>query len=378
VVAVFFIAAVAPVDAHHSSAPHFDRDTTIELEAFVTDVKFVNPHAYVYFDVEGDDGASAAWRCELSAATALQRRGWTAETPLHPGMQITISGSPARREDNVCFLSSFTTSAGVQVNRNGDLIDLGLTDEPAFEVYAEAAAGRPQYLENGQPNLSGAWVRVRGMGGGMGMGMGAGGNGGPPGLPAFLNEPAQVSEDGLPTRPQNNAAGQLASDRWDYNFDNPALFCRNANIIHGWTHDSHVNEISQEEETVTLKYGYMDMVRTIHLSISAHPDGIAPSTEGHSIGWWEDQTLIVDTVGFSPNTITPIQEVMHSDQMHVVERFRYDGETQRLIRSYVVEDPLYFVNTYASEDMMGVSATPWESYGCLELAGDNNRRPEER
>ncbi len=110
----------------------------------------------------------------------------------------------------------------------------------------------------------------------------------------------------MPTRPQNNAAGQLASDR--------------------------------------------------------------------SIGWWEDDTLVVDTIGFLPNTIIPIQEVMHSDQLHVVERYRYDIGSQRLVRSYTVEGPLYFVSTYASEDMMGISAAAGESYGCLEHAGDTNRR----
>ncbi len=377
-IVAFFIAGVAPLSAHHSLAPHFDRANSIELDAFVTGVQFVNPHAYVLFDVEGEDGQPEAWRCELSAATALRRRGWTAENPLHAGMRITIIGAPARREGNVCALTSFVTSAGVQVNRNGDLVELGLTDEPEFEVYAEAAEDRPQYLDNGQPNLSGAWVRVGGMGVGMGAGMGAGGRGGQPGLPAFLDQPVRINEDGLPSRPENNEAGQAASDQWDYRFDNPALFCKNANIIHGWTHDSHVNEILQEDESITLKYGYMDLVRTIHLSVSEHPDEIAPSTEGHSIGWWEDDTLVVDTIGFSPNTINPLEEIMHSDQMHIVERDRYDSQSQRLIRSYVVEDPLYFVSTYASEDIMGVSAVPWEPYECVELAGDNNRRPEDR
>ena len=101
----------------------------------------------------------------------------------------------------------------------------------------------------------------------------------------------------------------------------------------------------------------MDMVRTVHLGKSEHPTDIVPSTEEHSIGWWEDDTLVVDTIGFLPNTIIPIQEVMHSDQLHVVERYRYDSGSQRLVRSYVVEDPLYFVSAYASEDMMGISAT---------------------
>ena len=116
----------------------------IELDGVVTEVRFVNPHAYVYFNVKGEGAGSVLWRCELSAATALQRRGWTAETPLHRGMQISINGSPARREDNVCFLNSFSTPDGVTVNRNGNLLELDLTDTPAFEVYADAAEGRPE------------------------------------------------------------------------------------------------------------------------------------------------------------------------------------------------------------------------------------------
>ena len=360
-------AGMSPVNAHHSSAPHFDRDTMIELDGVVTEVRFVNPHAYVYFNVKGEGAESVLWRCELSAATALQRRGWTAETPLHRGMQISINGSPARREDNVCFLNSFSTPDGVTVNRNGNLLELGLTTAPAFEVYADAAEGRPEYLDNGQPNLSGAWVRLRGMG--------AGGRDRQPSLPG---NPTAANADNLPARPQNNATGQAAADLWDYNFDNPALFCRNANIIHGWTHDSHVNEILQETETITLRYGYMDLVRTIHLNGSEHPNNNTMSTEGHSIGWWENDTLVVDTVGFSPNTMIPIREIMHSDQMHIVERYQYDSESERLLRSYVVEDPEYFVTSYASEDMMGISAKPWEPYDCVELAGDNNRRAPDR
>ena len=85
-IAILSVAVIAPLSAHHSSAPHFDRDTTIELDAYVTDLQFINLHAYVYFDVEGKDGQAVPWRCELSAVTALQRRGWTEDTPLQAGM----------------------------------------------------------------------------------------------------------------------------------------------------------------------------------------------------------------------------------------------------------------------------------------------------
>ena len=52
------VAGMSPVNAHHSSAPHFDRDTMIELDGVVTEVRFVNPHAYVYFNVKGEGAES--------------------------------------------------------------------------------------------------------------------------------------------------------------------------------------------------------------------------------------------------------------------------------------------------------------------------------
>ena len=124
-----------------------------------------------------------------------------------------------------------------------------------------------------------------------------------------------------------------------------------------------------------LYHGYNDLVRTIHLGLSEHPADLTPSTEGHSIGRWEGDTLVVDTVGFSPNAMIPIQEILHSDRMHIVERFRVDYETERLIRAYVVEDA-YFTGPYASQDVMAPSARPIEPYDCVELAGENNIRPE--
>ena len=354
-VAILALAAL-PSQAHHSSGPHYDRESEIVLDAVVTEFRFVNPHSYVYFDVIDDAGNPVAWRCELAAANLARRNGWTSKT-LSPGDRITINGAPARREDNVCFLNSFTTAQGLEIARNGDLVELGISGAEEFVVFTSLAQDRPRYLDNGDPNLLGDWVRFRPMtGGGT--------------LPAI-----ELDRQGLPNRPTSNEAGKRAAESWDYRFDNPALFCKNANIIHGWQHDAHANRIVQDDETITLYYGYNDLVRTIHLGLSEHPADLTPSTEGHSIGRWEGDTLVVDTVGFSPNAMIPIQEILHSDRMHIVERFRVDYETERLIRAYVVEDA-YFTGPYASQDVMAPSARPIEPYDCVELAGENNIRPE--
>ena len=128
------VLAALPSQAHHSSAPHFDRDSEIILDAVVTEFRFVNPHSYVYFDVMDDAGEAVAWRCELAAANLARRNGWTPET-LSPGDRITINGAPARREGNVCFLNFYTTEQGLEIRRNADLVELGIGGAEEFVFF---------------------------------------------------------------------------------------------------------------------------------------------------------------------------------------------------------------------------------------------------
>ena len=61
--------------AHHGITAQFDTSTTFGISGVVTDLEFVNPHAYVYFDVTSPEGDLVPWRCELRAATVLRRSG---------------------------------------------------------------------------------------------------------------------------------------------------------------------------------------------------------------------------------------------------------------------------------------------------------------
>ncbi len=335
--------------AHHSAAPHFDMSQKLVLDGVVTDFRFVNPHGYFYFDVTSESGEVSNWRCELAGATGLKRRGWTVET-LVPGQRITVNGAPARREDNLCFTTSFILEDGTEISR--------MTNLPESTATAEAEdEDRPQYLDNGQPNLSGPWVS-QGRGGGMG-----------PGGPAGM---------GAMGRPAPTAAGSLASADYEQEFDNPAIFCHPTNIFFGWTHDQHVNDIYQEDDTITLQYGYMDLVRTIHLDATAHPDAITLNVAGHSIGWWENDVLVVDTIGFEQGLLSPLDGLMHSTEMHVVERFRFDAETDTLRQEYTAHDPAFLQTDHTGENVMQLTDEPYEPYNCTELSGDNNRRPEDQ
>jgi hypothetical protein len=88
---------VAPVVAHHSSAPFYDQEKRVEIEGKVTRFVFRNPHAFLYLDVSGANGKTTEWQIELGAPVSLRRTGWTPDS-LPLGLMVKASGRPSRAE----------------------------------------------------------------------------------------------------------------------------------------------------------------------------------------------------------------------------------------------------------------------------------------
>jgi hypothetical protein len=83
------------VNAHHSFAAVFDVNSPIELSGTVTKVEWMNPHAWVYLDIEDEDGNASNWAFELGSPNGLMRRGWTRKS-IQIGHKIRITGYRAR------------------------------------------------------------------------------------------------------------------------------------------------------------------------------------------------------------------------------------------------------------------------------------------
>jgi hypothetical protein len=118
--------------------------------------------------------------------------------------------------------------------------------------------------------------------------------------------------------------------------------------------------------TIVLQYGQLGFTRTIHMDQKTHPASIKPSRAGHSIGRWENDVLIVDTVGFTPGVLSP--PILNSDKLHVVERFSLDTAKMELTRSYTAEDPVYFKGQYSGSDVVQVADLPYNPDTCKEQA----------
>ena len=258
-------------NAHHGTASQFDQSKSMEVSGVVTKIRFVNPHSYVYFDVTKEDGTVDTWRCEMRAATVLKRSGWS-EDMFTAGSRIHIEGVPARREPHGCYVNRFSMDDGETIERYQQLDSESTTD---------AFADRPARFPGGVPNLAGDWAAPQRL----------------PSEQEVRDIAAGRRQRGGGSRYQQSDAGVDASAGFERE-DNPRFHCEATNIFQDWTFDQHINRIVQDDDTITMTYGFMDIVRTIHTGFDAHPDDIEPTRAGHSIGSWDGDTLVVDTVGF--------------------------------------------------------------------------------
>lgn len=78
--------------------------------------------------------------------------------------------------------------------------------------------------------------------------------------------------------------------------------------------------------------------RTIYLDGRTHPTNLQPSYYGHSIGWWEGDTLVVETTGFNESFWIDRRGTPHTEKLRILERFtRVDTSTMKY--EVTLEDP---------------------------------------
>jgi hypothetical protein len=156
-------------------------------------------------------------------------------------------------------------------------------------------------------------------------------------------------------------------------------------------------EIFQRQDHITFVYSQDDQVRRVRLN-SSHPAKVTPSPMGDSIGHYEGDSLVVDTIGIRllPHTVIDRFGTPQSEAMHVIERYRFiDVEEAKAIQErheatagrlggrggnwtfvqdekralqihVTIDDPNIFTSPWTGTITYRRTGMPWEERICAE------------
>ncbi len=129
-------------------------------------------------------------------------------------------------------------------------------------------------------------------------------------------------------------------------------------------------QILQRPDAITIIYRDDQQARHIYLN-EAHPNPLARSWYGHSVGHFEGNTLVVDTFGFHNRVEAMIDHdgTPVSDGLHVVERYQMLNDGKRLHLDFTVDDP----NTFKKPWSMTMEYDAREGHLAEYRCAENNR-----
>jgi hypothetical protein len=107
-------------------------------------------------------------------------------------------------------------------------------------------------------------------------------------------------------------------------------------------------EIVQDSRRVLILYEGDHWVRQIWTDGRTHPADAGHTWGGHSIGKWDGDALVVDTIGFNDRTFVDMAAHPHSDAMHLTERIRRAGH-DHLVIDVTFDDPKAFTKPWTGE-----------------------------
>jgi hypothetical protein len=313
----------ARVTAHHS-ALIFDRDLVVAFQGTVTRFNWTNPHVYIYVETRADTGELVEWEIETDATPILIRSGWAADS-LVSGDIVSVRANPDRNSArrHALLVSVAKGDGAVLAARSNFLRRADATD-------STAAAS----------SLSGFWEL------------------------GFADYTRFAASWPLVPSTTKGAASQAG---YDIKSDSPEAQCV-ALPSPGLLAAPYLNEIEIHADSVVFRNERFNVERIVYMDGRGHPENGERSNQGHSIGWWEDGTLVVDTTLFTTHRSQFLGSGLPSGpDKHVVERYDLSDDGSRIVIEFRLDDPEYLAEPFTGTlswyyaphfDMLGFACDP--------------------
>ena len=127
-------------------------------------------------------------------------------------------------------------------------------------------------------------------------------------------------------------------------------------------------QIQQARDHVVILVEMDHDARVIRLTDRVHPPASVRQWMGDSFGWWEGDTLVVETANFNPGEVLRPgipTTIFVSKDAKVTERFTRVSATQ-VLYEFKVEDPTVYTRTWRGEMPLNVTRGPVYEYACHE------------
>jgi hypothetical protein len=124
----------------------------------------------------------------------------------------------------------------------------------------------------------------------------------------------------------------------------------------------------QTPETIVFLHSREMRWRIVHMNVG-HPDDLTPDYYGHSVGHWEGNTLVIDTIGLNDKTWTDRFGTPHTDKIHVVQHFTVRSADEIHVE-FTVVDPGAFTMPWT-----GIKGYRRGGTYLEQVCAENNRNP---
>ena len=299
------VLAPAAASAHHSAAP-YDSTREVVFEGTVTELEWKNPH--VLMTIETGAGGGSPVLQEIEASSLSQVRTWgLPREAIAPGERIVVRAWPSKSGPRARAL-------GIDVKaRDGRVYPLNLQSAGSFRTFVAAPA----------EGLAGRWVPTAESWNQV--------------LFSWTGSAFPYTEAGRAARAEVvRTFSERGTSRAEVCEPRPPL---NLMLVP----DLRTIEISEPSVVMVFEAEGLQQRRMVDMDRTAHPTELAPSMVGHSIGHWEGDTLVIDTVGIAPH-LTGSFVVPSTASTHLVERLTLTADRRQLEYTFTVEDPAYFTS----------------------------------